>query len=523
MSLAGFRDRNEIRIFAILSVVCTFFLSFGPGRTQGARVIAHAHALLYEGRNTIDTCHWNTLDKLYYHGHYFTSGCPGMGYLAVPTLAVFDALYSLVPEKATRPLNERFRQQLEQKCRPLIAEGCMSFDPAVNKVDLLRFHAAIWFFELLIVLLMAAGAVVFYRVLLLFELPRDLACQTSLLLGLGTTLLFYARIPYSVVPNAFLLLLAFYLITLVQRQPNASAKVQAVRLLAAGLALGFGVVVHYIQIIGAGVLFLYAWHQVGSRRVCWVALGGLPMGLLIMLYQYAAFGDPFVNPFQYAIPILAVENQQEVIRIVYPTWDRLSAIVLGLRRGLFVYNPVLVLFVLLMIRGALSLRRHVALSALGLSMLAGFFLFQASTRQVDSLWGIGPRYASVVVPFLLLGVVLIKNSLERKAFYWLAWLSVLINCLMVQRDIEAQHYAFPLADAARAFLRSGPTNSFLETALPLAGVSSPRATWLVGLAAYAVLAGILYLIWRKTTTQAPLSPPGTVQGNPQLELKAERR
>jgi hypothetical protein len=506
MSFAQSRDKNEVRIFSLLFVVCAFFLSFGPGRTQGARLMAHAHALLYEGRNTIDTCHWNTIDKLYYRGHYFTTGGPGMGYLAVPFLAVFDGLYSFIPEKATRKLNERMRQQLEGQCQSMIAEGCLSFDPAVNKVDLLRFHAAIWFFELFIVFLTAAGAVMFYRVLLLFDVEAALAGRAALLLGLGTNLLFYGRIPYTLVPNAVCLLLAFYLIALVQRQQSAGAKAQAARLLVAGLALGAGVAIHYIQIIGAGLLFLYAWNQVGSRRVWWVALGGLPLGLLILLYHYAAFDDPFVYPYKYTIPFVArvSDGQQHLVRLAHPTWERMIGIAFSPRRGLFVYNPVLLLLVVLMVKEALFLKRHWRESVLGLGMLASYFLFQASTPIVDTIWGIGPRYAGAMVPFLMLGVVCIKSALQLNAFYWLGGLSVLVNLLMVQRDIESQRYAFPLGDAVLAFLHSGPSSSLLETCFALAGVSSPLVTWTVGLGACAVLAGLIALIWYRTTPRGAI-------------------
>jgi len=501
MSFARFRDRNEIRISALLFVVCTFFLSFGPGRTQGARVMAHAHALLYEGRNAIDTGHWNTVDKVYYRGHYFTCAAPGMGYLAVPILAVFDGLYSLIPEKVTRKANERMRRQLEQQCQSLIAEGYLSFDPAVNRLDLLGFHAAIWFFEVFIVCFMAAAAVVFYRVLLLFEVQAGLACQAALLLGLGTILFFYARIPYALVPTALSLLVAFHLITLVRKQPNSSATVQATRLLAAGLALGIAVALEYIQIIGAGLLFLYAWNRVGLRRVAWVALGGLPLGLLIMLYHYNAFDDPFAFPYRYAIPILAGPPDQQLLKIDHPTWERIIAAAIGLRRGFFIYNPVLLVLVLLMAKDAFVVKRHVPESVLGLGLLVSYLLFQASSPLAYITWGIGPRYATTMVPFLMLGVVYLKTPFQFKAFYGPAWLSLLVNLLAVQRDIEPQHHAFPLADAVRAFLHSGPSSSFLEIALSLAGISNPLVSWSAGIAAYAVLARIICFIWRRTTTR----------------------
>ena len=498
MSLALFRDRNETRVFALLFVISAFFLSFGPGRTQGARVMAHAHALLYEGRNSIDTCHWYTVDKVIYGGHYFTCSAPGMGYLAVPILGVVDGVFSLLPDSVTRKVSERMRRQLEQQCQQLIKEGTLSFDPAVVKVDILSFHAAIWVFELFIVLSEAVGAVLFYRVLLRFGVPPRLAFQSALFLGLGTIMLFYSRIPYAMVPTALLLLLAFYQVVLVWQQPEAAASVQAVRLLAAGSAVGLATAIEYIHFIGAALLFLYAWYRVGTRRVGYVVLGGLPFGLLIMLYHYAVFDNPFVFPYRYAIPILAGPPDHPLLIIDHPTWERVYTVVCGPRRGLFPYNPLFLLLVLLMVKDALFVKRHVPESVLGLGMLVAYLLFQASSPTAFIVWGVGPRYSASMVPFVMLGVILVQSKAETKAFYWLAGLSVLVNWLMVQHDIEAQRHAFPLADAVRAFLHVGPSSSFLETALSLAGNSNPLVGWLAGITAYAVLAGIICFIWRKT-------------------------
>jgi hypothetical protein len=277
--------------------------------------------------------------------------------------------------------------------------------------------------------------------------------------------------------------------------------VQAGRLVGSGLVLGAAVALEYIQIIGAVLIFLYAWNRVGTRRVWLVGVGGLPLGLLIMLYHYAAFGGPFAFPYPHAIPILAVDHGQKMIEVDHPTWERLLAVVFGVRRGLFVYAPVLLLLAVLMVRDALVARRHLAESVLGLAFLACYPLFQASSPLVSITWGIGPRYAGGLVPFVMLGVLLLRSPIELKSFYSLAWLSVLINWLCVQRDIEPQHHPFPLADALVACLHSGPTANFLEMALSFAGISNPLVTWPVGLAAYGSLATIILWIWHKTKTE----------------------
>jgi hypothetical protein len=269
-------------------------------------------------------------------------------------------------------------------------------------------------------------------------------------------------------------------------------------LLGAGAALGSSVALEYIQIIGAALVFLYAWKRLGTRRVWLVAAGGLPFGLLIMLYHYSAFGHPFDFPYKYAIPLLATDQQQQLLEIDHPTWDRLLAVAFGPQRGLFIYNPVLLLTVFLFLKDLATDRQRVAEGLLALGLLAAYLVFQASSPLATFTWGIGPRYAAAMLPLVLLGVALVKTPLERKAFYWLAGVSAAVNWLMVQRDIEPQHHEFPLGDALVALLENGPSNSALEIVLPLSGVSSPMLTWTVGVLAHGALAVVLFWLWRKT-------------------------
>jgi hypothetical protein len=492
-----FRDQLEIRIFAVLFVVMVFFLSIGPGRTQGARVMAHAYALLHEHRNAIDTCHWNTIDKAYFQGHYFASAGPGMGYLALVPLAAFERIYALLPAPAVHAIEQKMRSRLQQQEQHLIQDGYLSFDPAVNQVGLLEFHASIWFFELFIALLMAAAAVVFYRLLGAFEVSNALAGEAALVLGLGTILFYYSRMACAVVPAAFCLLLAFYQLVRVRQGPKAPAGTAPIRLVASGLALGAAVAIEYIQIIGAALIFLYGWRCLGTRRACWLALGGIPVGILIMLYHYAAFGNPFTFPHQHLIPLFT-EHSAGLLGLTYPSPDRIAALAAGLRRGMLVYSPILILPLVLLVRNAFFSRRHAAEALLVLGLFVGYLLFQATSPLVGQTWGIGPRYVAAVTPFLMLGVIYIRTPFQRRAFHFLAILSVLVSWLTVQRDIEPKHSAAPLLDATSAFLRSGPTSSLLEQGLSLSRGASPLRSLAVNLAAYAILAGLLWLIWQVT-------------------------
>ncbi len=502
----------ECRIFLATFVVLVFFLSIGPGRTQGARVMAHAHALLYEHRNAIDTYHWNTIDKSYYDGHYYTSAGPGMGYLAVPSLIVCDVVLRLVPEHISTRLNEKIRVQLENRCAPQITAGYLAFDPGKNKSNLFEFHASIWFFELFISFLSAGTAVIFYRTLGLYGVDGALAVQASMLLTSGTILLFYSRLGYSVAPSSFLLVVGFYFMARAGNAP-AAAGGQFLPLCLAGAALGASVTLEYIQIIGAILLFLFAWWRLGLRRAAIVALGGIPFGLMILWFQYAEFGNALATPYKYLIPLFEENHSLGVLGLTFPSPGRFLAFVFGFRRGMFIYTPVLLFTFALTVRNLFGMRQRKSESVLIIALLTGYVLFQAACPLVGETWGIGPRYAAPIVPFVLFGLIFTTDKSEWRIFRCLAAISLAINWLMVERDFEARNHAAPLWEAFKAFLRSGPSSDVLEEGYSFLHISNPLVTWGIGLAAYACLFGVLYFIWPRLKIAAP----GSAQPAPAAE------
>jgi len=372
---------------------------------------------------------------------------------------------------------------------------------------------------------MAAAAVLFYRILLLFDVGKAIAFQAALVLGAGTNLFYYARIPYAVVPVTLLLLIGFYRILLVSKdllpaegnqsralsstgpfintglQPGVNErrgegrKMPRPGLFLSGLVLGSAVALEYIQIIAVAFIFLYAWYKLGLRRILIVALGGLPMGLLILLYHSSAFGDPLTFPYKYAIDILAVDKNQALLQIDHPTLERFLAVTFGVRRGLFIYSPVLLILLVLVLKNGFWAKRRWPEVWLILGITAAYIVFQASSPLVSVTWGIGPRYAAIAAPFLVLGIMFVEKRLELRLFYWVAWLSIVVNWLLVQRDIEPQHHAFPLRDAARAVIGSGPCSSLLETIYATVGPPARVPIWLLGVVAHSALVAVVWLIW----------------------------
>src|SRR5439155_16982603 len=98
-------------------------------------------------------------------------------------------------------------------------------------------------------------------------------------------------------------------------------------------------------------------------------------------------------------------------------------------------------------------------SLLVLGLFSGYLLFQAACPpMVLETWGIGPRYAAAMVPFLMLGAIFIRRKIELRLFYGLALLSIVINCLTVQDDLQAMYRSFHLWDDHSAVVDPCPSS-----------------------------------------------------------------
>lgn len=105
-------------------------------------------------------------------------------------------------------------------------------------------------------------------------------------------------------------------------------------------------------------------------------------------------------------------------------------------------------------------------------------------------------------------------------FYWLAGLSLLINWLVVQYDVESQRFDFPLKDAMSVMLKTGPSSSLLRIGFWLADISDPLAGWVVGILAYFMLATIMVSIWRETLAGSPSALRGAGHDASTRQIKA---
>ncbi len=204
------------------------------------------------------------------------------------------------------------------------------------------------------------------------------ALAVALAVAFGTLVFPYSTMLFAHVPSALFLLLAF--VWLEQRP------------LSAGVCAGIAGVCYYLCIPAAIALLVWAWMRGGARSAARFALGGLPLGALLIAYHAVCFGSPFVT----SLEVSKGFTEQGLLFGVFrqPSLEALWGLTFDDYRGLFFISPVLLLAFI----GALRMRHREA-AVIG-AIVAFFFLAISSFNQWHGGWAFGPRYLIPIVPLL---------------------------------------------------------------------------------------------------------------------------
>lgn len=381
----------------------------------------------------IDPYHGGLGDRAYWRGHYYSDKAPGMAFLAVP---VYAGLRLAFP-------------QLKSSTLHYVHQNGEYFFPA----GLAYARYAITF------LLVSLPSVLLALLLWVFLLRVSSLPGWSLSLtatyALGTPAFVYSIWYYSHQLCAVLLFTSFALAFYFARGRSPSAKGLAV-MVGAGLLAGYSIISEYPTAV---IVFLIAVYiaVVSRKRLLWLgafALGFLPPAILNMGYNVAAFGQPFAtgymhvhssayhsnihgglfglaNPFSYGVQSPSVWSFWQVTFSAY--------------RGLFVFSPVLLLF----IPGLYFMWRRRDLRPewwLFLAIVVLYFLVDASRGQDTNGWSGGSsvtsRHLVPMLPFMVVPIVFcLRNTAWRAIFVVFAAYSVAVMMLTV-----AATYPFPYGD-----------------------------------------------------------------------------
>jgi len=270
-----------------------------------------------------------------------------------------------------------------------------------------------------------------------------------------------------------------------------------VRAALAGLFLGLGVLCDY----SAAPLFLVFGIWVMSEgfrgptrgRSGWqagaaYALGALGPGLILLLYQWRAFGNPLL-PAQAYMP--ATEYSVKGWNgFVWPTITLLKDNLISLQYGLLVFCPMLIAALLApwMKRAAGSPNAR-ELRFIFAATLATY-LFNSSIQFAHLQFNTGVRYMVPVVPLLFMALVPVLLAAPR----WLTWLLV-VPTMVISWSVSMAREDVPTS-LMRVFLRGFELPWLTVLEKTASGYAPFLANGVSAIPIFCLTAVVLWLLWR---------------------------
>jgi hypothetical protein len=352
-------------------------------------------ALVERGRLDIDPYAETTPDIARRGEHSYSDKAPGTALLATPWYAIYAGVQRLRGAEAPG-----FARESQLRGTPVVGEDRLFFNPA--------FRRAVYVCNLgTNVLAGAALGALFFLLLGRWGLPARAALAATAALSLGSPIFAYSTMFFGHVLAATGLFGAFAALDRREQAPERGAWWTV----AAGAAVGFGILIELPVVLGALVLAgflatgvdLRGWRERVRVLVRFTA-GALPPLLVLAAYQTAAFGAPWQSGYAHvANPTFAAGMAHGILGVGWPRPAVLVALLIGRARGLFYIAPVLALALVGLVRGVrdpMSRRRAVVATAIVTAFLlmnAGYYMW----------WGgaaLGPRHVVPALPFLCLGL-----------------------------------------------------------------------------------------------------------------------
>ena len=381
---------------------CSWFGSWEGNPNNAVRLFA-ATSLVEDGDATIDEFASLTIDKAEFDGHAYLDKAPGMTLMALPAVAVANAVTGGSKAMSKLPGAPDMAAFLRLRLRLAVASG-----PAV-----LTGVAAALLFELALALTgSATGALI-----------------AAVGFGLGTPAWGWSTTIFGHAAVAALYVIALW----------ALWRGGPWRMALAGAALGWAVVVEYQAALVGSVLALFGLWRVWPQPRRSVLLGaGIAGGVAALVpllgYNLLAFGTPFRVGYSGVVGFDGMN--QGLFGLSWPDPRVLLQITVGSQRGLLWVAPVLVLAVL----GLADLKQRAVAWTCGWAAIA-VLLVNAAYVYWDGGNSTGPRHAIPAIGLLALGLAQFWAGLTSRgaklATGAVVILSVAINLLIAACDIFA--------------------------------------------------------------------------------------
>jgi hypothetical protein len=397
--------------------------------TMGWAQLAHYSQVraFADGRADIDRWHWETNDKAWVDGHFYSVKSPGVAALSLPFYLAIDGLggKDLAGDAVANAERTAHPKWHTQGVVPL---ENYAFDVQRGirvEAQVERETPIVWALTLIVAVIPATLLLVGVR-WAGDRIEPGFGTAAAITLGLATIVMTFAAEYFSHVISAALAFAAFLVLMKERDGPSRTPLVAA-----AGLLAGLAVTFEFQTGLAGIVLFAYAlvrprqtgrpdetgrtWRSALSlrprihvRRAAAYA-GGAVLGALPMLaFNAWAFGNPLKLAYGDAVDFPGMTghdvlglNSHGFFGITAPRpGSALDLLLAG--RGLLVLTPVIVMCVV----GALLMRRRGprAEANVILAMAAVYFLYNAGYWLPFGGGTPGPRFLMPALPFLALGL-----------------------------------------------------------------------------------------------------------------------
>jgi hypothetical protein len=360
-----------------------------------------------KGEAQIDQWHWDTNDKAWVDGHFYSVKSPGMAALTTP---LYMAIHDLGGDKLARAAVSNANHTAHPKWYPgdsVVPLENYGYDVQrgmrVQQV-VEQSTPIVWALTLL------AAVIPAILLLLLVRWAADrfmpgYGTAAAITLGLATVVMTFAAEFFSHVISAGLAFAAFCVLMKERDSPPSRRMVAA-----AGLLAGLAVTFEFQTGLVGVVLIGYAL----ARRTDWLARGaayaaGAVAGALPMLaFNFWAFGNPLKLAYGYAVAFPGVSghdvlglNSHGFFGITAPRFDSALSLLLA-GRGLLVLTPIIVMAIV----GVFAMRRegHRAEANTILAIAAVYFIYNSGYWLPFGGGTPGPRFLIPALPFLAIGL-----------------------------------------------------------------------------------------------------------------------
>jgi len=402
------RRRSGIAAICVLAFGWAFVMqSLGWAQTS---YFAFVKAL-GDGNAQIDKYHWETRDKSWINGQFFSVKAPGLPLLATPA---YLALKAVGGEDLSRAAAENARESGARlwtyKALKISAYGYSTSRARAVTRQLEIQAPLVWALGLLTSVLPALGLLLLIRKISERMLP-GYGTAAALTLGMSTMVMVFASQFFG---HILASLVAFAAFALLMRERRGSPRLALVGL--AGLLAGLAVTIEYPLALAGIVIGLYAMLRGDlpkpgfapklSRGVVYAA--GVIVGVLpLFAFNQWAFGSPATNSYSNAVDVQGFSghdtlglNSGGFFGIGVP--DPQAALELLLApRGIITITPV----VLVGLYGVWMMRKNGSRAEANtiIAIVALFFIYDTGYWLPFGGGTPGPRFLIPTLPFIALG------------------------------------------------------------------------------------------------------------------------